>query len=583
MATATEPTRDVSAPADELDTDSYQAAINKPAHQALCLFTANLLDKGLAAKPISAWPTAALTAARTLLEGSIARFEHQGWPNDLDRNELVLDIRLLTWALSVRGKPGTGKTKATKVAKSADAAQAELSFAPEADKAAGATEEVLYVPIAEVEPDPEQPRKDADSELAESIRTEGVLQPIIVRPHPDPAKVAAGAKYMIRYGERRYRGAMKAGRPTIPVIVRETDEGEARRLVRQTIENTGKPLSKFEEARAWKRVMELTGCNINQLAKMLSKSKSTVSDRLALVDAPKVFQPLFESGELTAAAAPVLRKFAHVPSPILEKVLKTAQDDWGWEDALRDNKGVVPVEDFERIIEDVLLGQEGALAEVPVELRGEYGGETIDIAGVPYATNRSALEKAAQKWAAAHPEPKTKQAKAKRQEPSADEKRWAEQQKKERERRQQENQQRDRIKQALPALVDAVGAAIKRASVGDVLGILAEWVIDASGADYASEKDKKRVAALVPRGSDAVGVVRHAAMWSLMDSLTNEYNIQHRIDQMTKTLKPLGVDVKKVIEAALPPEPAAKPETKKPAKVKGAKAKKKAAKKKAKR
>src|ERR1043166_3064368 len=90
-----------------------------------------------------------------------------------------------------------------------------------------ARDEILYLPLASIDPDPDQPRLDVDDELADSIKQHGVLQAIQVRPHPRDAD-----RWMIVDGERRWTGAKRAQLPTIAATITLEVEDVGDRIVR---------------------------------------------------------------------------------------------------------------------------------------------------------------------------------------------------------------------------------------------------------------------------------------------------------------------------------------------------------------
>jgi len=176
--------------------------------------------------------------------------------------------------------------------------------------------EILDLALVDIDPDPQQARDEgADEDLAPSIAANGVLEPIRVYAHPDPA---AGKPWRLENGERRYRGALKAGLATIPGRVVPAPAHDGEKLLRQNLANDGKRLRPMEEARSWKRIMDAYGWSIQQLADGLGKAKSTVSDRLAMLNAPAPFQPLFASGALSPAAAPIVRRYANLPERVVK-------------------------------------------------------------------------------------------------------------------------------------------------------------------------------------------------------------------------------------------------------------------------
>lgn len=268
------------------------------------------------------------------------------------------------------------------------------TFQPAPDPVAGEGEQVVNLDLDEIVPDPHQPRQDVDSDLAASIEQEGVLQPITVRRHPQASPHAA---FIIVDGERRWRGSIKAGRKLIPAIVRDDVDDEAKRLVRQSVSNTGKPLSPLEEAKAWKRVQELTSMNAAQLAKVLGRPKSTVGDRLALAEAPEAFHELFAKGVLSAAAAPIVRQFTEVPNKTLERAVAMMMEQWSFHDAERDGRAV-PIETAKRIIESTICYN--VMREIPKEIEKEFRGLVVEIKGKRFTPEIERITKLAEDVAA---------------------------------------------------------------------------------------------------------------------------------------------------------------------------------------
>lgn len=162
------------------------------------------------------------------------------------------------------------------------------------------------LPIDEIHPNKGQPRKrikeDELEELADSIRQNGVLQPLLVR--------KVGSSYEIVAGERRYQAAQRAGLKELPVIIREISDDEVFKLA--LIENLQRSdLSPLEEANGYRQLIKERGLTQEELAKILSKSRSTITNTLRLLDLPEEVQRLVEEGELTAGHA---RAILAVPS-----------------------------------------------------------------------------------------------------------------------------------------------------------------------------------------------------------------------------------------------------------------------------
>lgn len=171
------------------------------------------------------------------------------------------------------------------------------------------------LPIASIVTNPDQPRKSFDetqlSELSDSIKQNGVLQPILVR--------KKGEKYEIVAGERRYQASKLAGLKEIPAIVREIDDAEVFQLA--LIENLQRSdLTPIEEARGYRQLLDTKGLTQEGLAKILSKSRSAIANTLRLMDLPQEVQDVMEEGQITAGHA---RAILAVPSE--EGRIKLAQ------------------------------------------------------------------------------------------------------------------------------------------------------------------------------------------------------------------------------------------------------------------
>jgi ParB family chromosome partitioning protein len=152
------------------------------------------------------------------------------------------------------------------------------------------------IALANIKPLPGNPRKHFDenalNELAASIATRGVIQPIIVRPHPE------GTGYQLVAGERRWRAAQKARLHEIPALVRLLTEREVMALA--LIENLQREdLNPVEEARAYHRLSEEEGMIQVDIAKMVEKSRSHVANMMRLMTLPDRVLDWVEEGKLT--------------------------------------------------------------------------------------------------------------------------------------------------------------------------------------------------------------------------------------------------------------------------------------------
>jgi ParB family chromosome partitioning protein len=159
--------------------------------------------------------------------------------------------------------------------------------------------ELAHLPVETVHPNPRQPRKRFDHEstsaLADSIRAQGLVQPVVVRPRK------AGGFELIA-GERRWRAAREAGMPTVPALVREADDRDT--LLLGLVENVAREqLSAVEEARAYALLLDEFELSLGDLSERVGKAKPTVSNRLRLLELPDDVLVLVERGDLTEGHA----------------------------------------------------------------------------------------------------------------------------------------------------------------------------------------------------------------------------------------------------------------------------------------
>jgi len=158
---------------------------------------------------------------------------------------------------------------------------------------------LLHLPVEAIHPNPRQPRRrfepEAGAGLADSIRREGVLVPVVVRPR------AAGG-YELIAGERRWRAAREAGVATVPALVREAGDRES--LVLALVENVAREqLSAVEEARAYAVLLDEFELSLGDVAERVGRSKPSVSNRLRLLELPEEVLWMLARGELTEGHA----------------------------------------------------------------------------------------------------------------------------------------------------------------------------------------------------------------------------------------------------------------------------------------
>jgi ParB family transcriptional regulator, chromosome partitioning protein len=159
--------------------------------------------------------------------------------------------------------------------------------------------DLAQIPVGSIRPNARQPRKRVDAEgvagLAESVRAQGVIQPVVVRPDGEGG-------YELVAGERRWRAAKAAGLPTVPALVRETDDRDS--LLLALVENVAREdLSPVEEARAYAVLQDEFTLSLGDIAERVGRSKPAVSNRLRLLDLPDDVLALVERGALTEGHA----------------------------------------------------------------------------------------------------------------------------------------------------------------------------------------------------------------------------------------------------------------------------------------
>ncbi len=181
----------------------------------------------------------------------------------------------------------------------APAAQTPLSA--DASAAVPGTERVQRVALNRIRPCPLQPRKDfseeALRELADSIRAQGVVQPLIVR--------ARGEGYELIAGERRWRAAQLAGLAQVPVLVRDAPDTEVLELA--LIENLQREnLNPLEEAQGYQQLLDQFALRQEDVAAKVGKSRVAVANALRLLHLPAEVQALLRGGHLSVGHAKVI-------------------------------------------------------------------------------------------------------------------------------------------------------------------------------------------------------------------------------------------------------------------------------------
>lgn len=193
------------------------------------------------------------------------------------------------------------------------------------------------LPLASISPNRFQPRghfdEEALSQLADSIREVGVLQPVLVRP-------AGDGEYELIAGERRWRAARRVGLQTIPALVRETDDAAA--LEQALVENLHRDgLNPLEEAAAYQQLIEDFGLTHDEVAARVGRSRATVSNTLRLMQLPPAIQKSVQERKISMGHA---RALLGSPDRAFQERLakQIVSDDLSvraTEDAVREHQG----------------------------------------------------------------------------------------------------------------------------------------------------------------------------------------------------------------------------------------------------
>jgi len=159
-----------------------------------------------------------------------------------------------------------------------------------------------FLPISQLRANPNQPRQDfSDQEIAElsdSIKTLGVLQPILVR----PLQGSSSSTYQVVAGERRYRAAMRAGLSQIPVLIKDLDDKETLEIALvENIQRQG--LNPIEEALGYQRLVDEFSLTASEVAERVGKERATVANAIRLLKLPTQIQEMVRDGRITTGHA----------------------------------------------------------------------------------------------------------------------------------------------------------------------------------------------------------------------------------------------------------------------------------------
>jgi ParB/RepB/Spo0J family partition protein len=227
---------------------------------------------------------------------------------------------------------------------------------------------VLYIPRNEIHPDPDQPRVKVDAELQASIDSEGIIQAITVRPHPSIEN-----EWMIVDGERRYLGG--AHLKTLPCRIRLDLEEPVVRLITQLAANSGKPLTPIEQAQAFKKALD-SDKKLSQaeLSRRLGIARSTIGDRIRLIEIHSVWMKLMESGRLQVSHAPLIHQYRAVPDEYQVKAAAKISAGEGWQIAKYEKGDVISIASMRDILRDAFKDYVVKLDEVR-----SYKGPVLEI------------------------------------------------------------------------------------------------------------------------------------------------------------------------------------------------------------
>lgn len=176
---------------------------------------------------------------------------------------------------------------------------------------------VASVGLDQIVPSPLQPRRHFDAErlqeLARAIRSQGIIEPLVVR--PAPAADGAAVRYELVAGERRWRAARAAGLSAVPVVVRELDDHAA--LEMSLVENLMREdLNPVDEANGFERLCRSFGLSHDEVAARIGKSRPYVSNAMRLLDLPPAVLEMMERGELSAGQARPLLAMASAEAQV---------------------------------------------------------------------------------------------------------------------------------------------------------------------------------------------------------------------------------------------------------------------------
>jgi ParB family chromosome partitioning protein len=234
-----------------------------------------------------------------------------------------------------------------------------------------ATDDIRRLSIDLLDPSPFQPRMNFDeamlADLAESIRTQGILQPVLVRPHPDVPR-----RYQIIAGERRWRAAGMSGQHEIPVICRQLNDVES--ATAALIENLQREnLNPIEEAEGYQRLIQNFGFTHEALGTAVSKSRAHVGNIMRLLTLPDSVRDEVRKGALSTGHARAMLTSpdpARIAPEIIKKGLSVRQTERMVQRLVKQKGPAKPAPDTARVEGD-LAAQIGYRVKVTASPRGD--------------------------------------------------------------------------------------------------------------------------------------------------------------------------------------------------------------------
>ena len=186
-----------------------------------------------------------------------------------------------------------------------------IPTATETGKPESHKENVFYVEVNRIKPNPNQPRRDFEEEglkeLAKSIKKHGVLQPLLVSKVENESPKGLDVYYHLIAGERRWRASQIAGLPQVPVIIRDDMDEEKDRLEIALVENLQrKDLNSVEEAEAYEHLSKEFGLTQKEIAEKVAKSREYVANAVRVLNLPQDIREALRSEKISRSHAKAL-------------------------------------------------------------------------------------------------------------------------------------------------------------------------------------------------------------------------------------------------------------------------------------